>query len=190
MVYQGAAYAPRTPADAVKRGIAIVPEERRSEGLFTTKSVLFNLNIAALEQARTFRRVPVIGRRKATQISKEIISTLRVKTDGVDAPALSLSGGNQQKLVIGKWLKRNPAVILKDAPTRGVDVGARAEIYKEIRRMADQGVSFLIVSSDVEELPGLCDRVLVMAEGRLTGEVTGRSISKDALLRLCYAQSV
>lgn len=190
MKYRGEAFSPRTPADAVKRGIVIVPEERRSEGLFTTKSVLFNLNIAALEQARAVQGIPVISRKKATQTSKEIILALRIKAGGVNAPALSLSGGNQQKLVIGKWLKRSPAVIIMDEPTRGVDVGARAEIYKEIRRMAGEGVSFLIVSSDVEELPGLCDRVLVMAEGRLTGELTGRAVSKDALLRLCYVQSV
>jgi ribose transport system ATP-binding protein len=190
MKYRSAAYNPRTPADAVRSGIVIVPEERRTEGLFTTKSVLFNLNIATLEQARAIQGVPMIGRKKAAQISREIISTLRIKANGVNAQALSLSGGNQQKLVIGKWLSRNPAIIIMDEPTRGVDVGARAEIYKEIRRMAGMGVSFIIISSDVEELPGLCDRVLVMAEGRLTGELSGRMVSKDALLRLCYAQNV
>lgn len=101
---------------------------------------------------------------------------------------LSLSGGNQQKVVIGKWLQRQPQIIIMDEPTQGVDVGARTEIYKLIRSMAEkEGISFLIISSDIEELPGLCDRVIVMAEGTVTGELINDEINSQSMLRLSYA---
>lgn len=113
-----------------------------------------------------------------------------IKTNGVNSPILNLSGGNQQKVVIGKWLECNPKLIIMDEPTQGVDVGARAEIYKLIRSMSKEGISFLIVSSDVEELPILCDRVIVMANGQFTGELQSCAISKEEILHLSYAEPV
>ena len=146
------------------------------------------MNLPALHVLRINRWLPFIGTKKSAQITQEAIERLRIKTSGVNEQILNLSGGNQQKVVIGKWLKRKPLLIIMDEPTQGVDVGARSEIYKLIRAMAlEEGISFLIVSSDLEELPGLCDRVLVMAEGKLTGELTGAEITKDAMLRCCYA---
>lgn len=187
MCWLGTPYAPKSPADAVAKGIVIVPEERRTQGLCTIKSVGFNINLPDLPATRALPVLPFTSKAKAAKIARKAVDTLQIKVPGLSAPASSLSGGNQQKLVIGKWLNRNPRLFIMDEPTRGVDVGARAEIYKEIKRISQSGASFLVISSDVEELPGLCDRVLVMAEGRVTGTLTGDAISKDALLRLCYA---
>ena len=186
--FRGQAYMPRSPQDAVKAGIVLVPEDRRAEGLITNQTLNFNVNLPALHILRISRWLPFIGIKKSAQITQEAIEKLQIKTSGVNEQILNLSGGNQQKVVIGKWLKRKPQLIIMDEPTQGVDVGARSEIYKLIRKMAaEEAISFLIVSSDLEELPGLCDRVLVMAEGKLTGELTGAEITKDAMLRYCYA---
>ena len=145
----------------------IVPEDRRNEGLITKQTLSFNINLPSLDKLRNLGAIPLISIKKGAAITKEAIQKLQIKAGGINVPVLSLSGGNQQKVVIGKWLKKSPKLIIMDEPTQGVDVGARAEIYKLIRQMAqDEGVSFLIVSSDMEELPGLCDRVVVMAEGK------------------------
>lgn len=178
-------YYPKKPEDAVKHGIVIVPEERRSEGLITNQSVKFNINLPNLKKLRG--KSVLLSNSKAKNDADEVIEKLKVKTSGPNAQILSLSGGNQQKVVIGRWMKSNPCIILMDEPTRGVDIGARAEIYKLIRNMSKDGISFIIVSSDVEELPGLCDRVFVMANGVVSGELKGTAITKDAILRLSYA---
>ena len=188
MTFGGKTYSPKQPSDAVKAGIVIVPEDRRNEGLITKQTLSFNINLPSLDKLRNLGAIPLISIKKGAAITKEAIQKLQIKAGGINVPVLSLSGGNQQKVVIGKWLKKSPKLIIMDEPTQGVDVGARAEIYKLIRQMAqDEGVSFLIVSSDMEELPGLCDRVVVMAEGKKTGELTGRQITKEAMLRLSYA---
>ncbi len=187
MTYKGERYSPKSASDAVKKGIAIVPEERRSQGLITNKSVGFNINIPFLSALRLAARIPFLSERKGLNISNDIIDRLKIKTAGPGARILSLSGGNQQKVVIGKWLGREPELILMDEPTRGVDVGARAEIYKLIKSMAQSGISFIIISSDMDELPGLCDKVIVMAAGKVTGELYGGDITKEAILRLSYA---
>ncbi len=188
MFFEGKPYAPKQPSDAVKSGIVIIPEDRRGEGLITKQTLSFNINLPSLDKLRSVAAIPLISMKRGAAITREAIERLQIKAGGINVPVLSLSGGNQQKVVIGKWLKKSPKLIIMDEPTQGVDVGARAEIYKLIRQMAqDDGVSFLIVSSDMEELPGLCDRVVVMAEGRQTGELTGRQITKEAMLRLSYA---
>lgn len=187
MTFDGKDYAPRRPADAVNAGIVIIPEDRRNEGLITKQTLSFNVNLPTLEILRKIRLLPLISMRKGTEITENAIDKLKIKAGGVNVPVLSLSGGNQQKVVIGKWLQRSPKLIIMDEPTQGVDVGARAEIYKLIRQMAKEGSSFLIVSSDLEELPGLCDRVVVMNDGKVSGELTGRQITKETMLRLCYA---
>lgn len=188
MYFQGKEYRPASSEDAVKQGIVLVPENRRSEGLITNQTVDFNVNIPALEKMRILKGLPFTSPRKGRGITKKTAEKLQIKMDGPGANVLSLSSGNQQKVVIGKWLQRNPVIMIMDEPTQGVDVGARAEIYKLIREMAEkEKISFLIVSSDLEELPGLCDRVIVLAEGRITGELTGHDINQNAMLRLCYA---
>ena len=188
MEFQGKDYKPRHPAQAVANGIVLIPEDRRTEGLFTTKTVSFNLNITTMNNSRYYAHLPFISNKKGERFADRIISKLHVKTNSAKAPILSLSGGNQQKIVIGKWLSRKPALVMMDEPTRGVDVAARSEIYKIIHELSKEGISFLIISSDVEELPGLCDRVLIMVEGKISGEAVGAAITKEALIRLSYGQ--
>jgi len=184
----GRQYAPKSPGDAVNAGIVIVPEERRVEGLITNQTLNFNINLPTLHILRISKLFPLLSMLKSDKIAQEAISKLQIKSNGVNTQVLNLSGGNQQKVVIGKWLKRRPKLIIMDEPTQGVDVGARFEIYKLIRIMAkEEGTSFLIVSSDIEELPGLCDRVIVMSEGKIAGELSGTQIVKESILRLCYS---
>lgn len=187
MIYKEKLFAPRHPRNAVDKGIVLVPEDRRTEGMIQTRSVDFNVNLPNLVHTRSVKWLPIVNRKKSAAISKEIIQRLHVKTASEYTNILNLSGGNQQKVVIGKWLKSSPELIIMDEPTRGVDVGARAEIYNIIKEMASKGTSFLIVSSDFEELPGLCSRVIVMREGKVSGELTDSEISKDTILKLCYA---
>jgi len=185
--YKGKSYEPKNPGDAVKLGLAYIPEERRTEGLIGGKSVSFNINLPFLEALRISNWLPLLSQKEAKKITLEIIRKLQIKTAGTEAGIMSLSGGNQQKVVIGKWLTRQPTLFIMDEPTRGVDVGARAEIYKIIREMSDEGKSFIVISSDIEELPGLCDRVIVMVRGKISGQLVNEQITKDALLWLSYA---
>ena len=188
MTLYGKDYTPKSPHDAVNSKIVLVPENRRLEGLITNQTVNFNTNIPTLSVLRVIMNLPFISPRKSKAVTQEAIKRLQIKVNSPQDPVLSLSGGNQQKVVIGKWLQRQPQIIIMDEPTQGVDVGARTEIYKLIRSMAEkEGISFLIISSDIEELPGLCDRVIVMAEGTVTGELINDEINSQSMLRLSYA---
>lgn len=188
MTLYGKDYTPKFPHDAVNSKIVLVPENRRLEGLITNQTVNFNTNIPTLSVLRVIKNLPFISPRKSKAVTQEAIKRLQIKVNSPQDPVLSLSGGNQQKVVIGKWLQRQPQIIIMDEPTQGVDVGARTEIYKLIRSMAEkEGISFLIISSDIEELPGLCDRVIVMAEGTVTGELINDEINSQSMLRLSYA---
>ena len=178
----------RDPHDAVKQGIGLVPEERRSEGLVLGKSVDFNTNLASLPSLRFGKWLPLTDRRKSTGRAAGVAERLSIKAPGVDTVVGQLSGGNQQKVVIGKWLIRDSRLLILDEPSRGVDVGARAEIHNIVRELAENGTGVIVISSEEEELIGLCSRVLVMAQGRVTGELAGEEITKEEILRLSYAR--
>lgn len=174
---------------AVRHGIGLVPEERRSQGLILHRSVAFNINIA---DQRPLRRVPWlpllhVGRARARAV--ELSERLGIKTTNVDEPVSSLSGGNQQKVLIARWLTRERKVLVLDELSRGVDIGARAEIHAIIRELARAGTGVIAISSDVEELVALCDRVVVMAEGRVTGELAGAELTEEGIVALSYAQA-
>jgi ribose transport system ATP-binding protein len=186
MALEDRAYSPRSPADAVNFGVGFVPEERRAEGLFAGKSVAFNLTITNLLELRIQPWLPLLDGRRRAGMAKEIGSRLRVKASSIDTLVDHLSGGNQQKIVIGKWLVRNPKLLILDEPSRGVDVGARGEIHRIIRELAAQGMSVIVISSEAEELPELCDRVLVMAEGNIVQELRGNTITRDAIVHASY----
>lgn len=177
----------RSPYEAVRHGIALVPEERRSQGLLLDKTVAFNINLPTLRSMRLFTWLPFINLKRAKQRAQQIAERLQVKTRSVDTPVRNLSGGNQQKVVIGKWLAEPMQVIILDEPSRGVDVGARDDIHRIVRSLAAKGAGIIVISSEVEELPGLCDRVLVMVEGRIAGELVGSAITKETLLHMSYA---
>jgi ribose transport system ATP-binding protein/rhamnose transport system ATP-binding protein len=177
---------PTSPNHAVAKGIGFVPEERRHQGLILDKSVSFNINLPFLQYQRLSPFVPLLSHRKASTTARTISNRLSVKTQSVETRVGDLSGGNQQKVVIGKWLTRDLKILILDEPSRGVDVGARAEIHKIIRELGANGVGVIVISSEVEELPGLCDRVLVMVEGKIAGELIGPAITKEAILHMCY----
>ena len=176
----------REPAEAVAAGIGLVPEERRSEGLFLDRTIDFNINIAALSTLKASPMWPLLDFGKGRKRAAEIAKAVTVKAKNVGSLVGSLSGGNQQKVAIARWLVERPKLLILDEPSRGVDVGARAEVYRVIRDLAGSGTAVLCISSDNEELVTLCDRVVVMAEGRLTGELTGAEITTDRLLSLSF----
>jgi ribose transport system ATP-binding protein len=186
MVLGGRPYAPKGTWEAVRDGVALVPEERRSQGLILSQTVKFNVNLASWWHLRR-RFAPLVDFSRAEKIATQAISSLAIKTNGPSDRVSRLSGGNQQKVVIGKWLVRRPKLLLLDEPTRGVDVGARAEIYRIIRGLAIEGVGIVVISSEFAELAA-CDRVLVMREGRLVAEIAGADISEEAILHACYTE--
>jgi len=173
-------------AEAVEAGIALVPEERRSQGLMLQHSVGANINIASLENLRSFAGLPFLSASKGRRQAEGLVKRLGIKTPGIDIKIASLSGGNQQKALIARWLSSGIRLLILDEPSRGVDVGAREEIHNTIRALARSGVGIILISSDVEELAILADRVLVMREGRLTGELTGPDITEARIIELSY----
>jgi ribose transport system ATP-binding protein len=160
-------------------GMALIPEDRKTEGLMLPMSVRGNLSFAALGQ---LSRWGVIDARAEREAVDRIVQLLAVRTDGTELPAGSLSGGNQQKLVIGKWLMMAPRIILLNDPTRGIDVGTKQEIYQLLRQLAEAGAAILFYSTDYDELVGCCDRVLVMYDGAIKRELVGAEITEHALV--------
>src|SRR5450631_1436997 len=160
-------------------GMALIPEDRKTEGLMLPMSVRDNLSFAALDTLSRWGIVDAAAERAAVE---RIVQLLAVRTDGTDLPAGSLSGGNQQKLVIGKWLMMAPRILLLNDPTRGIDVGTKQEIYQLLRELADAGAAILFYSTDYDELIGCCDRVLVMYDGAIKRELVGGEITEHALI--------
>lgn len=165
------------PGQAMKRGLALIPGERAKEGLLMIRSILENF---LLPSWRNYGFPLRIGKGRAD--ANAMGSRLSLKMAGLDAPVNSLSGGNAQKVVIGKWLLRQPGLLMLDDPTKGVDVGAKADFYKLLAQLCDEGKSVLLYSSDDEELIGLCDRVLVIHDGKILSELIGESLTKTNLV--------
>lgn len=172
----------RSPLDAVALGIGLAPESRKDHGLILDKSIAINTTMAKLKPL--LAPLGIIRRAAERATVERIGAALRLKSAGPDAPASSLSGGNQQKVVLAKWFHVDVDVMIFDEPTRGVDVGAKAEIYALIKQFAARGRGVLVVSSEHYELFGLCDRVLVMREGAIAGELGPAEYSEENLLRL------
>ncbi|WP_321938879.1 sugar ABC transporter ATP-binding protein [Paraburkholderia sp. J8-2] len=170
-----------SPVAARARGIgmALIPEDRKTEGLMLPMSVRENLSFAALDRMST---AGVIDRERQQSFVDRMMELLAIKSHGVDAPVGSLSGGNQQKVVIAKWLIRKPRILLLSDPTRGIDVGTKQELYQLLRRLADEGAAILFYSTDYDELIGCCDRVLVLYEGRIKQELVGAAITEQNLI--------
>jgi len=168
--------------NAAKRkriGMALIPEDRKTEGLMLPMSVRDNLSFAALDRLSRWGVIDAAAERRAVE---RIVRLLAIRTDGTDVPAGALSGGNQQKLVIGKWLMIEPRILLLNDPTRGIDVGTKQEMYQLLRQLADNGAAILFYSTDYDELVGCCDRVLVMYDGAIGRELIGSEITERALV--------
>lgn len=166
-------------ARAERIGMALIPEDRKTEGLMLPMTVRENLSFAALDK---LTRGGVVDRAKEERMIDDMIRLLAIKTGGLDIPVGALSGGNQQKVVIAKWLMRQPRIILLNDPTRGIDVGTKQEIYQLLRKLAGAGAGILFYSTDYDELIGCCDRVLVLYDGAVRSELVGAEITEHALI--------
>jgi ribose transport system ATP-binding protein len=183
----GKAFTIRSPRQAIAAGIYLAPEDRRKTGLVTQMTVRENVTLPGLGR---YTSAGLIVRSRETKVAREQVQSLRIKTPGVETRAMNLSGGNQQKVVLGKWLAMGPKVLIFDEPTRGIDVGAKAEIYRLMRNLAESGVIVLMISSDMEEVLGVSDRIAVMHEGALTGILERSQFSEENVMNLAVGRTL
>jgi len=171
----------RSVSDAIRHGIAYVTEDRKQYGLILIDSVKRNLSLANL---RSLSRRAVVNENEEVVVAETFRRRLGIKTPTVQQLTGNLSGGNQQKVVLGKWIFAGPEILILDEPTRGIDVGAKYEIYTIINQLAAEGKAVLFISSELPEILGMCDRIYVMCEGRITGEVPRSEATQEKLMRL------
>ena len=177
---------PSHPRQAVDAGLALVPEDRRYHGLLLEDSIQHNIGLPNLDHLSFLR---LVASRREAALAEEMCRTLAVRTPGIRQQVGLLSGGNQQKVVLAKWLARRPRVLILDEPTRGIDVGAKSEIYALMDRLAREGLAILMISSDLEEVLNMSDRVLVMHQGRLAGTLPRAQLSEQAVMHLATGGS-
>jgi ribose transport system ATP-binding protein len=171
----------RSPRDAIAAGIFLIPEDRRHQGLILEQNIRQNISLASLDRLNV---LGLVARRRERELAERMRERLNIRTSDVEKLAGLLSGGNQQKIVIAKWLARSPRLLMLDEPTRGIDVGAKAEIYALMRELAAAGVGVLMISSDLEEILGVSDRALVMHQGELAGGLPRERMTEQAIMQL------
>ena len=177
-----------SPHQAIQHGLGLVSEDRKRYGLILDVDVVGNMTLASLGASSDIVSYGVIDDNTASQKSEQYVDSLQIKTTSLDVPVNHLSGGNQQKVVLGKWLMTHPKVLFLDEPTRGIDVGAKAEIHTLMAKLAQEGVAIVFVSSELPEILGMSDRVLVLHEGKITGEFINANLTQEDILR-CAAGS-
>jgi ribose transport system ATP-binding protein len=187
IVLDGKTLAIGKPRDAIDHGIYLAPENRRTEGLVVEMTVRENISLPSLE---TFSSFGLINRGHERKIAAEQVASLKVKTPTTETRVLNLSGGNQQKVVLGKWLAMTPKVMILDEPTRGIDVGAKAEIYRLMRELADGGAVILMISSDMEEILNVSDRIAVMHEGEISGVLERADCREENVMQLAVGRKI
>jgi ABC-type sugar transport system ATPase subunit len=170
-----------SPAHAISLGIGFVPEDRKRQGLVLSASGLHNTSLPILE---SLSRLRWIRRARERGVAREYFDRLRVRTPSMDAVVAGLSGGNQQKIVLAKWLAASSRILILDEPTRGVDVGAKAEIHALIGELAERGAAILVISSELPEVLSLSERIIVLRSGRVAGELSRHEATQDSVLRL------
>jgi ribose transport system ATP-binding protein len=177
----GKSFRPQCPADAINVGIALAPEDRKQHGLVLPMTVRENSSLPSLErdQSKGF-----LNHEAELKISEKAVEQMQIKTPSIEQIARFLSGGNQQKIVLGKWLAMNPKLLMLDEPTRGIDVGAKREIYKLMEKLAGEGMAILFVSSEMEEVLGMADRAYIMHEGKISGELDRNELSEESIMNL------
>jgi ABC-type sugar transport system ATPase subunit len=176
-----------SPADAIDAGIVLVPEDRKSQGLVLGMPVRNNISLPNL---RSLTRLNFIQAEKENELAQTYREKLDIRCPSIKTAVLSLSGGNQQKVVIAKWLAKNPKLLIVDEPTRGIDVGAKAEVHNLMIMLADQGVGVLMVSSELPEVLAVSDRIYVMHEGELVGEVYRKDASEEVIMTYASGQQI
>ena len=170
------------PMDAIRNGVVLAPEDRKKDGLCTKLSIRQNLALPNLDLI--CNKMGVINSGKEDALCEKAVKDLQIKTPNVEIDSGNLSGGNQQKVVVGKWLARDSRVVIFDEPTRGIDVGAKVEIYNLMNELKKQGIAVMFVSSEMPEVMGIADRIIVMCDGRITGEVSAREATQDEILTM------
>ena len=170
------------PEDAIKAGIVLAPEDRKKDGLCTKLSIRHNIALPNLDLL--CNKLGVVSSQKEHEMCDHVVENLKVKTPTVEVEAGNLSGGNQQKVVVGKWLARNSRVVIFDEPTRGIDVAAKVEIYNLMNELKQQGIAVMFVSSEMPEVMGIADRIIVMCDGRITGELAAEEATQNQILTL------
>jgi ribose transport system ATP-binding protein len=181
----GAPVSVHSPRDAISHGIYLVPEDRKRCSLVLEDSVAENISLANM---KAFSRYLLIDRSEERENALRQRQSLNIKTASVETVVGTLSGGNQQKVVLAKWLSMKPKVMMFDEPTRGIDVGSKSEIYGLMRRLADSGVAILMISSDMEEVIGVSDRIVVMQEGAISGTLARDQFSEENVMRLAVGR--
>ncbi len=179
VLLEGTPIRPKRPRDAIRMGIGLVPEDRKEQGLVLDFSVTRNVSLAHLPNLTRF---DLIDGKKERQLADEYVERLAIKTPSIGQKVAYLSGGNQQKVVISKWLATNPKVLIVDEPTRGIDVGAKANIYELLSELARQGMAILMISSDLPEILAMSDRILVMRQGRISAEIAGDEATQEKIM--------
>lgn len=172
------------PRDAIRNGVVLAPEDRKKDGLCTKLSIRHNM---ALPNLDLIGKHGIVNSSKEEKLCEKIVKDFQIKTPNVEIDSGNLSGGNQQKVVVGKWLARNSRVVIFDEPTRGIDVGAKVEIYNLMNQLKKQGIAVMFVSSEMPEVMGLADRIIVMCDGRITGELTAAEATQDSILKMATA---
>ena len=175
----------KSPAYAAAQKIALIPEDRKQYGLDLISSVSDNIEFAVEKENSKWGFF--LNKKKKMQDTEEMVGALSIKCSSVLQPVMSLSGGNQQKIVLAKWLLSDPDIIILDEPTRGIDIGAKIEIYKIINNLALSGKAVVLVSSELNEIIGLSNRVIVMYEGKITGELSGEEIEQENIMSYAHA---
>ena len=183
IVIDGSAVQIHSPWEAIQHGMALVSEDRKRYGLLLEVDVVRNMTLASLGLASDITSYGLIDQNTALQKSEHYVDSLQIKTTSLNDPVNHLSGGNQQKVVLGKWLMTHPKVLFLDEPTRGIDVGAKAEIHALMAALAEEGVAIVFVSSELPEILGMSDRVLVLHEGEITGEFLNDNLTQEDILR-------
>jgi len=170
----------KSPQESIDRGIGLVTEDRKAMGLVLGQSVLHNMMISSLETVSN--KLGIINKAKERKLSRSYVEKLNIKTPGLDVSIDTLSGGNQQKVIVAKWLNTMPKVLVLDEPTRGIDVGAKVEIYNLLNKLVEDGVTVIIISSELPEVMGMSDRILVMCEGEIVAKLTRTEATKELIM--------
>lgn len=180
----------KSPMDAIRNGIGLVPEERRSQGLILPMDVKQNMTLASLSKLLKWLRLPVLSRSKENSVSQPLLETLEIKANGLTQTVDHLSGGNQQKVVLGKWLCNGAKILIFDEPTKGIDVGAKIAFYKLISDLARHGAGIILISSDLTEVVGLAHRILVMKNGMIKADLLNHETDLSSILEICLTGEV
>ena len=178
-IFKGKEISPKTPKDAIELGIGLVPEDRKKEGALLGMSIRCNINMPIYQR---ISKGTVINEKKEEEIAQTYRKEISIKTPTLDQLVKNLSGGNQQKVILAKWLAADSELLIFDEPTRGIDVGAKYEIYCIINQLVAEGKSVIMISSELPEVLGMCDRIYIMNEGRIVGELQGEEASQEIIM--------